>query len=101
MRGPAFQPLDRQAARALVEPARHTRPTIVARWSSECPHRKKNLAIYARITKQDKRLRPVTIAAEPAWRGELPRTLLFDGRGSRQAASGAIDEATLRHKLGL
>lgn len=134
--GPAFQPLDRQAARALVEPARHTRPTIVALWSSDCPHCKKNLALYARMAKQDKQLRLVTVAAEPAWaglaapldklgvpgeryaygddapeaiafaidpawRGELPRTLLFDGRGSRQAVSGAIDEATLRQKLGL
>lgn len=134
--GPAFQSLDRQAARALVEPARHTRPTIVALWSSECPHCKKNLALYARLAKQDKRLRLVTVAAEPAWsglaapldklgvrgeryaygddapeaiahaldpawRGELPRTLLFDGHGGRKAISGTVEEKLLRQTLGL
>lgn len=134
--GAAFQPLDRQAARVLVDPVRHNRPTIVALWSTECPHCKKNLVLYARLAKQDKRLRLMTVAAEPAWaglaapldklgvpgeryaygddapeaiahaidpawRGELPRTLLFDGRGGRLAISGAVDEATLRQKLGL
>lgn len=134
--GTAFQPLDRQAARALVDPTRYARPTVVALWSSECPHCKKNLALYARLAKREKRLSLVTVAAEPAWaglaapldklgvpgeryaygddapeaiahaldpawRGELPRTLLFDGRGGRLAISGTIDEATLRQKLGL
>ena len=40
-------------------------------------------------------------AIDPAWRGELPRTLVFDGRGGRRAVSGAIDEATLRQWLAL
>jgi len=134
--GAAFQTLDRQSASALVQPARHNHPTIVALWSSECPHCKKNLALYAHVAKRDKRVRLVTIAAEPAWaglaapldklgvpgdryaygddaseaiahaldpgwRGELPRTLVFDGRGGHVAVSGVIDEQTLRRALGL
>lgn len=40
-------------------------------------------------------------ALDPKWRGELPRTLFFDGRGGRQAVSGRVDEATARRLLGL
>ncbi|MFN4149084.1 MAG: TlpA family protein disulfide reductase [Rhodocyclaceae bacterium] len=132
----AFSPLDRQTARALVDPAKHSQPTIVALWSSECSHCKQNLALYARLVKQNKRLRLVTIAAEPVWsglavpldrlgvpgkryaygddapeaiahaidpdwRGELPRTLFFDGRGGRQAVSGVVDTTRARELLGL
>lgn len=40
-------------------------------------------------------------ALDPTWRGELPRTYLFDGRGGMQAASGVIDAAALRTALKL
>lgn len=40
-------------------------------------------------------------ALDPAWRGELPRTLLLDGKGGRVAVSGVLDEAALRNSLGL
>lgn len=40
-------------------------------------------------------------ALDPAWRGELPRTLLLDGKGGRVAVSGVLDEAALRGPLGL
>jgi hypothetical protein len=46
----------------------------------------------------DERLRH---AIDPAWRGELPRSYILDGRGGRQAVSGVLDEATLRRALGL
>lgn len=39
-------------------------------------------------------------ALDPAWRGELPRTLIFDGRGGRQALSGSLDPARLAQALG-
>lgn len=39
-------------------------------------------------------------AIDPAWRGELPRTLFFDGRGGRTAISGLVDEKTARRHLG-
>lgn len=40
-------------------------------------------------------------ALDPRWRGELPRTLFFDGRGGRTAESGVRDEAFVRRALGL
>ena len=40
-------------------------------------------------------------ALDPNWRGELPRTYLFDGRGNMQATSGVIDAAAFRAALKL
>lgn len=42
----------------------------------------------------------IAFAIDPAWRGELPRTLFFDGRGGRTAISGLVDENTARRHLG-
>lgn len=132
--GEPIRLLDRQTARQLVDPARHARPTIVALWSSDCPHCKKNLALFAQLAKTDQQLRLLTVAAEPAWdglaapldrldipgeryaygddapeavayaldpnwRGELPRTLFFDGRGGRHAVSGQVDARQTRAHL--
>lgn len=132
----ALRPLDRNTARQLADGARHARPTVLALWSTDCPHCKKNLALFARLAAEPRGPRLLTVAAEPAWagiaehldrlgvpgeryaygdeapealahaidpawRGELPRTLVFDGRGGRRAVSGAIDEATLRQWLAL
>lgn len=134
--GEALRPLDRSTARQLADAARHARPTVLALWSTDCPHCKKNLALFARLATEPRGPRLLTIATEPAWagiaehldrlgvpgeryaygdeapealahaidpawRGELPRTLVFDGRGGRRAVSGAIDEATLRQWLAL
>ncbi len=38
---------------------------------------------------------------DPNWRGELPRTLLFDGKGGRQALSGVIAPQRALQLLGL
>ena len=43
----------------------------------------------------------LAFALDPKWRGELPRTLFFDGRGGRVAVSGVVDEAETRRLLGL
>ena len=43
----------------------------------------------------------IAYAIDQQWRGELPRTLFFDGRGGRGAISGRVDEATARRHLGL
>jgi len=43
----------------------------------------------------------LAFALDPAWRGELPRTLLLDGKGGRAAVSGVLDEAGFRGPLGL
>lgn len=40
-------------------------------------------------------------ALDPKWRGEVPRTLFFDGRGGRTAASGIVTEEAARQKLGM
>ncbi len=131
----AFLALDRTSARVLTDAATHTAPTIVALWSTDCPHCKKNLRLFADMVKADTRVRLITVAVEPLsaevaasldrvkvsgpsyvygsdapeaiafaldpkWRGELPRTLFFDGRGNRVAVSGAVDLASTRKSLG-
>ncbi|MDP2824027.1 MAG: hypothetical protein Q8O52_15295 [Sulfuritalea sp.] len=131
-----FVSLDRTSARKLTDAATHTVPTIVALWSNDCPHCKKNLGLFADMVKADARLRLITVAVEPfsaevaasldrikvpgpryvygadapeaiaysldpKWRGELPRTLFFDGHGNRVAISGAVDIASTRKSLGL
>lgn len=40
-------------------------------------------------------------ALDPDWRGELPRTLLFDGKGGRQALSGPVSAERAMTGLGL
>lgn len=40
-------------------------------------------------------------ALDPNWRGELPRTLLFDGKGGRQALSGPVSAERARAGLGI
>ncbi|AKU11875.1 hypothetical protein AzCIB_1980 [Azoarcus sp. CIB] len=131
-----FQALDRSAAARIVTPSSHAVPTIVALWSSECVHCKKNLKLFAEMAKTDPRFRLVTVAVEPQsaglaepldllavpgqrfaygpespealgyaldpkWRGELPRTIFFDGKGGKTALSGVVTEATVRSSLGL
>lgn len=131
-----FTPLDRAAARGLTDVASHKQPTIVALWSSDCSHCKKNLRLFATMAKAEKRLRLVSVATEPespeikrlldgiplpgeryaygseapealayaldpTWRGELPRTFLFDGKGGKQVVSGALSEVDLRKALTL
>lgn len=131
-----FMALDRAAATRVVNPASYAGPVIVALWSSECVHCKKNLKLFAEMAKANPQLKLVTIAVEPAieglaepldrlavpgarfaygpespealgyaldpkWRGELPRTILFDGRGGKVALSGVISETTVRTSLGM
>lgn len=40
-------------------------------------------------------------AIDPDWRGELPRTLFFDGRGGVRAVSGMVDGGRALELLGL
>jgi hypothetical protein len=131
-----FVALDRKSALTLTDGATHAAPTIVALWSTDCPHCKRNLGLFTDMVKADPRLRLITVAVEPLsaevatsldrirvpgvryvygsdapeaiafaldpkWRGELPRTLFFDGRGNRIAISGAVDRASTRKSLGL
>lgn len=38
-------------------------------------------------------------AIDPAWRGELPKSYLYDAAHRREAHAGALDEATIRQFL--
>ncbi|NMG75537.1 TlpA family protein disulfide reductase [Aromatoleum diolicum] len=131
-----FIALDRAGATRVVNAASHTKPTIVALWSSECIHCKKNLKLFADMARVHPQLKLITIAVEPMeeglaepldrlgvsgsrfaygaeapealahaldpkWRGELPRTILFDGRGGKVAFSGIITETIARASLAL
>lgn len=129
-----FTPLDKATARALADSTSHRRPTVVALWSSDCVHCKKNFRLFTDLAKADKTLVLISVATEPdnpalaplldraklpgqryaygdeapealayaldpAWHGELPRTLVFDGKGGRIALTGVLDEKTLRRAL--
>lgn len=130
-----FAILDRAEAAKIANPANHDRPTIVALWSYDCVHCKKNLALFAELAQAHPELRLVTVAVEPArpqlaepldrlavpgprfaygneapealayaldpkWRGELPRTLLFDGHGGKRAVSGVLARLEALRSLG-
>lgn len=43
----------------------------------------------------------VAYAIDPQWRGALPHTLFFDGRGGRTAMTGIVDEAAASYALGI
>lgn len=131
-----FVILDRAGAVKIANPANHDRPTIVALWSYDCVHCKKNLKLFSEMARVHPQLRLVTVAVEsaaprlaepldrlavpgarfaygddapealaysldPKWRGELPRTLLFDGHGGKQAVSGVVTEVAALRSLGL
>lgn len=130
-----FRLLDRAVAQRLVDPAAYRSPTIVALWSTDCVHCKKNLRLLAELAAAGHDLNLVTVAVQPysddlaepllrlavpgeryayghdapealafaldpKWRGELPRTLLFDGRGHRIAISGVLDRDAVARALG-
>ncbi len=131
-----FKTLDRVEAARLSGAENHAVPTIVALWSSECVHCKKNLERFTEMVGEDVRIRLVSVAVEPAfdglaapldrigvpgerfaygsespeaiayaldsrWRGELPRTILFDGQGGRTAVSGVLSKEAVLDALGL
>lgn len=60
-----FTPLDRLAAQRLLSADSHQQATIVALWSSDCNYCKKNLKLLSSLAKSNKKLRIITVAAEP------------------------------------
>lgn len=88
-----FELLDRAAARSLVDPQSHRQPTIVALWSSECVHCKKNLRLFAEMARADKRLRIVTVAAEPESPALAPILDKLKLPGARYAYGSEAPEA--------
>lgn len=60
-----FAQLDRAAAKQLLDPTKHQQPTIVALWSSDCSHCKKNLQVLSSALRHNKQLRVIMVAVEP------------------------------------
>lgn len=88
-----FTPLDRQRARALSDPGQHRQPTIVALWAADCSHCKKNLSLFASMARSDKRLRVITVAAEPATPALGPLLDQYNLPGPRYAYGNDAPEA--------
>lgn len=95
------QPLDRAAARQLLETAGRGQPTVVALWSADCVHCKKNLQLLSALARSQPRLRVVTVAAEPAAAGHgaildryaMPAARYAYGSDSPEAIAYALDPA--------
>jgi len=88
-----FTPLDRLAAKQLVNPDTHRQPTIVALWSSDCTYCKKNLKMLSRLAKSNKKLRVITVAAEPESDQLLPILNPYGLTGPRCAYGADNPEA--------
>lgn len=88
-----FTPLDRPTARTLVDPQSHRQPTIVALWSSDCTHCKKNFGLFAAMAQANKRLKVITVATEPASPVHAPLLEKYALPGTRYAYGGDAPEA--------
>ncbi|RIX48222.1 MAG: hypothetical protein D3M94_04850 [Rhodocyclales bacterium GT-UBC] len=91
--------LDRSTARQLMADASQGQPTIVALWSVECTHCKKNLQLFSTLARQHKNLRLISIAAEPEGseharildRHAMPAARYAYGSDAPEAVAYAID----------
>lgn len=88
-----FIALDRQTARRLTDADSYRQPTIVALWSSDCSHCKKNLQVLADLRKTNKRLQVITIAAEPESTELAPMLDRYAIAGPRYAYGSDSPEA--------
>lgn len=88
-----FLVLDRAAARQLLDPASHRQPTVVALWSADCSHCKKNLQLLSALAKSNPRLKIVTVAAEPAGEEHGPLIARYALPGLRYAYGSDTPEA--------
>lgn len=88
-----FLALDRVAARRLLDPASHRQPTVVALWSVDCSHCKKNLQLLSSLTKGNPRLKVITVAAEPASTEHGPLIERYALSGPRYAYGSDSPEA--------
>ena len=88
-----FIALDRHTARRLTEAESYRQPTIVALWSSDCSHCKKNLQLLADLRKANKRLQVITIAAESESPELAPMLNRYAIAGQRYAYGSDSPEA--------
>jgi thiol-disulfide isomerase/thioredoxin len=63
--GSGFTPLDRAEAQRLLSADKHRQPTVVTLWSSDCGYCKANLKLLSSLTRNNRKLRVITVAAEP------------------------------------
>ncbi|MGE5453330.1 MAG: TlpA family protein disulfide reductase [Acidobacteriota bacterium] len=95
----AFKALDRAAARQLLDAAHYAQPTVVALWSSDCTHCKKNLRVLSELVQRHKQVRVITVAVEPETavlapildRNHMPAERYAYGSENPDAIAYAID----------
>lgn len=87
------QRIDRTQGRELTDPARQRQPTVVALWSLECSHCKKNLQLLGRLAKANPALRVITVAAEPGQAAHAPMLDRHALAGPRYAYGSDAPEA--------
>ena len=56
---------DRAEAQRLLSADKHRQPTVVTLWSSDCGYCKANLKLLSSLTRNNRKLRVITVAAEP------------------------------------
>jgi thiol-disulfide isomerase/thioredoxin len=93
MAGGGFDEIDRAEAQALSNPASHSAPTIVALWSSECGHCKKNLLLFGQLVAENAGLIVITVATERPFEGLAEPLDLLAVPGKRLAYGTEMPEA--------
>ena len=88
-----FTLLDRAAAQRLLSADSHQQPTVVTLWSSDCNYCKANLKLFSSLTKRNKKLRVITVAAEPESAELWPMLSRYELAGPRYAYGNDNPEA--------
>lgn len=88
-----FVQLDRVAAQRLLSADSHKQPTVVTLWSSDCNYCKANLKLFSRLAKSNKKLRVITVAAEPETAQLWPMLSRYALAGPRYAYGNDNPEA--------
>ena len=88
-----FLQLDRVAAQRLLSADSHKQPTVVALWSSDCNYCKTNLKLFSSLSKRNKKLRVITVAAEPESAELWPMLSRYELAGPRYAYGNDNPEA--------
>ena len=74
---------------------------IVAVWSTDCPPCRRELSLLGAFRADswlfgDAGAERLRYSIDPGWRGEMPRSYLYDDDGSRVGLSGPISEDLLQ-----
>lgn len=96
-----FIVLNRATARQLADPLGHRQPTVLALWSIDCTHCKKNLQALSELARKNPRLRVLTVATEPSTaehqaimaRYAVPGSAYAYGTDAPEALAFALDSS--------